>query len=94
MPWSPKDPADTDVFAFDFSGWLPSAPVADTITGAPTITVSPAGMSIGNVVLVGSTVWAWLSGGNPGTTYRVTCTIKTQQGRSISRSETLLVTPR
>jgi hypothetical protein len=94
MAWTPKDPNDKDLFAFDFSQWLPNAPIADAISGTPTITVLPAGLTIGAVNLVGSTVWVWLSGGTAGTTYRVICTANTTQGRTVNRSETLMVMPR
>jgi hypothetical protein len=89
LAWTPKDPNDLDMFGFGFANWMPSG---DSITGAPTIVISPpGGLTPGISVLNGTDVWVWLSGGNAGQSYKITCQITTAQGRVINRSQTLAV---
>lgn len=88
--FDPKDPSDTDGFAVDLTTWLGG----DTLSGTPTVTVSPSGITINSVMVSGNTITAWMSGGTSGQTYTVTYHVATAAGRSCARSVQLPVQPR
>jgi hypothetical protein len=86
-----KDPSAVLDYTVDWTDWLPPG---DTITAATwssngvTVADSPAPSN------TGSTATAWLSGGNTGNTYTVTCTITTTGGRTDSRHLFIEVNPK
>lgn len=85
-----KDPSAVLDWAFDWSNWLSTS---ETITGTPTITVDT-GITMGSQSNTTSKVTVWLSGGTPGTTYKVACRITTNQGRTDERTIGIRVTDR
>lgn len=84
-----KDPDAVLDYTWDWSDWLG----ADTITGAPTVTV-PSGITKTSQSNTTTTVTAWLSGGTVGTTYDVICRIVTTGGRTDDRTIRIEVTER
>jgi len=73
-----KAPAENLPYSWDFT--RRSILDTETITGTPTISGSPAGLTIGTIVVSGKKVVANISGGASGTTYVVTCTANTSNG--------------
>lgn len=68
--FSPKDPATSnDPFTFDLTAWLGQGWI---LTGSPTATVSPSGLTIGPVITFGSFVTVYISGGTVGVDYALT----------------------
>lgn len=73
-----KQPADKLDYAIDFSGSLPEG---DAISNA-TVTIDQAGLTQHGEALVNDrTVKVWFSAGTNGTTYKVTVTATSTQGR-------------
>lgn len=96
-----KDPAAVLDWYFDWaalsnetgdSDWLASG---ETITEAA-VTVTPSGLTAGAPAIIngGTAVRVWLSAGNAGSDYRVTCQVTTSAGRIDERSETVKVRQR
>lgn len=77
-----KDPDATLDYVWNWATWLGS----DTITGTPTITISPGGLTKSSQSNTTTTVTAWLTGGAVGTTYSVGCRIVTTAGRTDERT--------
>lgn len=73
-----KQPADHLDYDIDFSEWMTES---DTITGAVAVSSTPLELIVNSVGISGSIVKVWLSGGVNGSTYKVTVTTSTQQGR-------------
>jgi len=72
-----KDPDAVKDYPFDWAQWLPAG---DIISAAQAIVDDPA-LTVDSVLHDQTTVTVWLSGGQPGKTYKVTCRITTAQGR-------------
>ncbi len=89
--FSPKDPADVDVFQIGFKAELS---VGETIETA-TVTVEPAGalvvLSPSQINNGGTAVAFILSGGMAGNFYSVTALVVTSLTRTLSRSKTVVV---
>lgn len=85
-----KDPAATLDYAFDWSSWLAAG---DTITSA-TVTADTGLTVVGTPSVAGSSVTAWLAGGEAGSLYRVTCKVITEGGRTDERTMQIEVTQR
>lgn len=64
-----KQPAESVAYDFDFANFLP----AGQNVGSATVTVSPAGPTLGTKTISGQVVQQFISGGTNGTTYKVTC---------------------
>lgn len=99
IPTKEKDPDEILDYVFDF------APNTNGRSGASTdyldsgetisshsVTV-PAGATLDSsaAILTNTAVRAWISGGTPGTTYRVLCQVVTTDGRTAERSFNLRV---
>ena len=91
----PKDPADTDVYALDWSLRLPT----ETLRPAAEITTSPPdGGSLRVLATVvdvpQSSVYALITGGRAGITYTLHCTVTTENSIRLTRSFRLPVIQR
>ena len=73
-----KQPADKLDYDLDFSDWMATD---DTLTGAVATSSVPDELIIESVTISGQTVKVWISGGTSGTTYKVTATVTSSQGR-------------
>lgn len=80
--WPRKDPGDELDYSLDFTALL--EPEGDDIL-AVTWTV-PTGLSKTNETNTSLIATVWLAGGAAGTSYTVTCSVLTVQGRTIERS--------
>ena len=78
-----KFAGEAKVYGVDWSRTIPS----DTISGTPTWSGSPAGLTFANETVSGKIAKAKVSGGTAGTTYCVTCEMIT-----VTSGETLQVT--
>lgn len=75
-PTIEKDPVAILDYTFDWTLWL--ADIADTIVGAPVITITPSGaLALSSQSNTAQKVTAWLSGGVTGKKYQVDCKIVT-----------------
>lgn len=87
LSWPAKDPADVLDFLFDISQAF-AGNEGDAIASLD-VTITPS--ALGDLVLQsatadGSFVVLWLSGGQAGTTYTITLSIITTNGRAVQRS--------
>jgi hypothetical protein len=73
-----KQPADQLDYDLDFSDWITEG---DTITGAVAVSSVPAELVIQSVSVSEQIVKVWATGGETGSTYQVTVTVTTDQGR-------------
>lgn len=87
--WEDKDPADVADYGVEWQDQLALINPVDTISSV-TWTV-PAGLTSGAQAVVGSVAVIWLSGGNAGEDYTITCRIVTAGARTLERSVKLLV---
>lgn len=85
-----KDPASSVDYSFDWSGWLATN---ERITETDWTIDPPSSEApkLGTRVEVGSTKGIYVSGGQAGHRYRLSCAIKTDAGREATRSLTLRV---
>lgn len=74
-----KQPDETLDYLFDFSQWVPAG---DSISTASVASSDPS-LTLGAMTIENSGTWVrqFISAGNDGGTYQVTCTITTLQGR-------------
>jgi hypothetical protein len=79
-----KDPSAVLRHGFDWSDWLIEG---ETITGTPTVTAAPSGLTIDQVDEDAGVVSYRVSGGALGQEYTVTCTISTVLGGSPYRTD-------
>lgn len=88
------DPQATLDYAVDWSAWLEA--VGDTIASVEWTV--PAGLVLGEGAKApaesGGVAVAWLSGGEPGARYSVSCRVTTLEGRVDERTITLQVDQR
>jgi hypothetical protein len=76
-----KDPDAVLDYSWNWSAWLqPSENISAHSILAPT------GITLDSSSADAGVVTAWLSGGTNGQTYRVTCRVTTDQGRTDDRS--------
>lgn len=73
-----KQPADQLDYDLDFSDWLTDS---DTITGQVAVSSVPSELSILSVSTSGPIVKVFVAGGEDGSTYQVTATVTTAEGR-------------
>jgi hypothetical protein len=85
-PYVTSSPSDNRDYSFDWSLVLQSGENISTSTWAAT-----AGVTVGATTFTGSVTTAWVSGGSSGTTYTVTNTMTTSQGRTLARAFRLIV---
>jgi hypothetical protein len=85
----PKDPADVLDYVVNWANWLPGG---DTIATA-TFTVET-GITKNSESNDATTATVWLSGGDAGNQYTITCTVTTTGGRTVSRSFEIAVEER
>lgn len=72
-----KQPAERFSYTIDYSEALTSGDNITTVTAA----VSPEGMTVDNVGAYDPVVRFWASGGESGSTHKVTVTVTTDEGR-------------
>lgn len=89
-----KRSAESRVYLFDFSA-LPEFGNGDTLTGSPTVTATPAGLTLGSVTITNSPpaplgtgtanscTQLRVSGGVNGTTYQMVSTASTTLGNTL-----------
>jgi hypothetical protein len=87
-----KDPSDVTDWVFDFEQELALSSPADNISNA--VWTVPVGLTAGAQQVIGSKASIFLSGGNAGVNYVLTCRITTVAGRVIERSAQLYVRDR
>lgn len=88
-----KAPTDLLDYAFDWTAWFADEP-GDSISQA-TIAISPADMTLyGAPVVNGLAVTFWPSGGSLAGRYTASCTLVTENGRTVTRSGTIYVVAR
>lgn len=73
-----KQPADDLDYDIDFGNWLPDD---DTILTVETAVDVEGELTVDEVNVDSPVVKVWCSGGETGTTYKVTVTVATQGGR-------------
>jgi hypothetical protein len=73
-----KQPADQLDYDLDFSDWLISS---DEITGVVATSNLPEELLVLSASVIDQTVKIWIAGGLDGSTYKVTSTIATAEGR-------------
>jgi hypothetical protein len=73
-----KQSADQLDYDLDFSDWLTAD---DTITGVVATSDKPDELKVLSASISGPVAKLWIGGGLDGSTYKVTATIATQQGR-------------
>jgi len=64
-------------------GFAPVLQATEALTGSPTVTASPATITIETPAIVAGQVVAWISGGVAGTDYVLTFTAATSLGRVV-----------
>jgi hypothetical protein len=94
LNWPAKDPGDTLDYLLDIAPAL----VGNDGDGIATLDVTlapsePGDLTVQSMTTDGSRVILWLSQGFAGTTYTITFTITTMNGRSLQRSVLLPVLP-
>lgn len=72
-----KQPVDVVDYDIDYSEWLSAQ---DNVQSCD-VSVSPAGLTLGQVFVNDPCVKIWVSGGTNGVTYKVTATTTTADGR-------------
>jgi hypothetical protein len=85
MNWPAKDPDANLDYSLDWTAWL----AGDTI--AASSWVIPDGLEAGTMTNNDTVATIWLSGGAPGSTYKITNQITTAAGRTDERTVTLRV---
>ena len=76
-----RDPDSVLDWAWDWSAWLAEG---EQITEATVI--ADDGLTVSDPIRDGAVVTVWVSGGEAGQTYRMTCRVTTSQGRIDDRS--------
>ena len=71
-----KAPTEIRTYAFDFSE-VSEILAGQTLTGTPTVSGSPSGLTFGSPSISGSKVNVAISAGSDGTTYEITMTVTT-----------------
>jgi hypothetical protein len=72
-----KQPVEIKDYDIDYTKWMP---VGDSIQSV-TASISPAGLTLGSVLVNGLVVKIWLSGGTNGLSYKITVNVTTTGGR-------------
>ena len=76
-----QQPADRIDYAFDYAnGEPPFLENGDTLVSA-TIAVEPDGLNVSEAPVLDGQARFWVSGGESGKKYKVTCTARTRLGR-------------
>lgn len=71
-----KRPSEDKLYDFDFTNLLRSG---ETITGTPTVTATPSGLTISGIAVASPKVQARIIGGADGITYKIEVTADTDQ---------------
>ena len=91
-PWTtPKDPDEARPYQLDFSNDMDTG---DDITGTPTLTATPSGLTIGSPTVAGDKVTVQLSGGTAGRKYTIKCVASTVNGHTVVARGILTVSER
>lgn len=92
LSWPAKDPADVLDYEVDIAAAI-AGHEHDAIIGV-SVQPTPSGaghLAVGAIATDGPVAAMWLSGGQPGTTYRVQVTVTTASGRVVGRAVALPV---
>ena len=84
-----KDPDAVLDYEWDWSAWL-----AEGETISSVVWVVPAGITKDSDTNTTNTATIWLSGGTLDASYKITCRITTNQGRTDDRTRTIIVQDR
>lgn len=87
-----KTSNESRVYTFDFTNVTEIAG-GDTLTGTPTVSANPTGLTIGTPAVAGAAkkVTVRLSGGTSGVNYVVSCIVATTAGNTLEGEGTLIV---
>lgn len=88
-PTFTKDPSATLDYTFNWAAWLASG---DTLQSASA--TADTGLTVDSTSIVGQTVVVWVSGGEAGASYRLTCQVVTTGGRTDERTAIIEVAQR
>jgi hypothetical protein len=72
-----KQPVEIKDYDIDYAKWMPSGDSIQSVTAS----ISPAGLTLGSVLVNGLVVKIWLSGGTNGALYKITVNVTTTGGR-------------
>lgn len=86
-----KTSNESRVYSFDFSQ-AAELVAGQTLTGTPTVSAYPSGLTIGAASISGSKVQAQISGGTAGVIYLVHSLVSTSVGSVLEDVESLQVT--
>jgi hypothetical protein len=89
-PWV-KRPTEVKRFRMHFGNHPEIADYADTLTGTPTVAVSPTGPTLASAAISGTEVRVTVSGGTDDTDYTLTFTVSTTAGSTLVETITLQV---
>lgn len=89
-PWV-KRPTEVRRYRMHFGNQPEIADYADTLTGTPTVAVSPSGPTLASAAISGSQVLVTISGGTDATDYTLTFTATTTGGSTLVETITLKV---
>lgn len=80
-----KLPGELSTYAFEFN---PQAELVagETLTGTPTVSITPSGPTLGSPTISGSQVRFTISGGTSNTVHTVLCTVTTSGGATLQSS--------
>lgn len=88
MIFPAKDPVDVIELIVDWSRYLGHS---DKIVDLPILVTSPEGLTVRDLVVEGSLLKFWCEGGTAGQSYKLSCTITTERGRTVNRTATIEV---
>lgn len=78
-----KRPPEQRLGAWEFKNF-PEIVGGDALSSAPSISVAPAGLTVGTPVIAGTQVQALVSGGTDGITYLLSATCTTASGKILN----------
>lgn len=85
-----KSPAEKRKYAFDFVN-QDEIVNGETLTGTPTVTGAPAGLTITDIAIAGTKVQFFVAAGSSGQDYQIDCTVTTSDGATLVECGTLRV---
>jgi hypothetical protein len=83
-----KTPGESKLVNMEFAADLLAG---ETLTGTPSISPSPSGLTVTLPITSGTKAQAKFSGGTPGTTYLISVTVQTNNGQTYEGIWDLLV---
>lgn len=83
-----KQPAESRLYSIDFANLLGTG---ESLSGTPTVTASPTGLTIGTPAISGTTVQVRISSGSDGVPYKLECVVATSDGNTLEGDAILIV---